>query len=653
MSRYNGFSREQLIRRIEELENGSCTVSSEKPEKNFGWFRGHYADKILDSIPDMLTIFTPDGTIADLVSAEATNHSGLPVEQLLGINQNTILTPPNARNFKNNLDHVFASGQWSQSYHDITLDGQTHHYENRIFPLDSEYALCMCRDVTAERLARQELETVKYAMNNVDEDIYACDIDGKILYANELFRNRNNISGDLSQHTAYDFWFPTGSRSLWNELVDNIRREKGTHKYTVRFKNDQGRIVAWDMVAYIVYDELRDKEIVWFFGHDVTMRISHENKLKEMNTLLHSILNNIPVYLFVKDPGNEFRYLYWNAAFEEFSQIPASKALGHSDYEIFPNLSDAEKFRRDDLELLRSGERMAYVENYVAQSGEIRVVSTSKALVSMENRLPLIIGVSWDITDRIKTEEEVVKARIKAEESDKLKSAFLANMSHEIRTPLNAIVGFSKLISESETEEEKQQYAEIIDSNSELLLQLINDILDISKIEAGTLEFKYKKIEINELCRGEYEVFRTRMPEGVELIFDKKYDQVHIECDQNRLSQVLTNLLTNASKFTPKGVIRFGFDVRDDMLDFYVQDTGVGIAPEKLTAIFDRFVKLNNFAVGTGLGLSISKMIVEKMGGHISVESEYGKGSCFRFSVPRRHSEKIPVSVGAIRTTRG
>lgn len=642
MSQYNGFSREQLIRRIEELENGSCTVSSEKPEKNFGWFRGRYADKILDSIPDMLTIFTPDGTIADLVSSEETNHSGLPVEEMLGKNMNAILTPPNARNIKTNLDHVFASGHWSQLYLDITLGDHTHYYENRIFPLDSEYALCMCRDITAERLAQQELETVKYAMNNVDEEIYACDLDGRMIYANELFRRRNNLLGDLLQCVVYELWLPIGTRSQWTELVGNIRREKGTHKYTVRFKNDQDRIVAWDIAAYIAYDEFRDKEIVWFFGHDVTMRISHENKLKEMNTLLHSILNNIPVYLFVKDPGNEFRYLYWNAAFEEFSHIPASKALGHTDYEIFPNLKDAEKFRRDDLELLRNGERISFIEDYVTQTGEHRVVSTSKALVSMENRLPLIIGVSWDITDRKRVEEEVVKARIKAEESDKLKSAFLANMSHEIRTPLNAIVGFSKLISESETEEEKQQYAEIIDSNSELLLQLINDILDISKIEAGILEFKYKNMEVNELCRGEYEMFRARMPEGVELIFDKKYDHVNIECDQNRLSQVLTNLLTNATKFTPKGEIRFGFDVRDDMLDFYVQDTGVGIASEKLTAIFTRFIKLNNFAVGTGLGLSISKMIVEKMGGHISVESEYGNGSCFRFSIPRRQSGRVP-----------
>ena len=148
-----------------------------------------------------------------------------------------------------------------------------------------------------------------------------------------------------------------------------------------------------------------------------------------------------------------------------------------------PRLSDAEKFRRDDLELLRTGQRLEMVEEYTAASGETRVVTTSKALVPSEDRLPLIIGISWDITEQKNAERELIAARIKAEESDRLKSAFLANMSHEIRTPLNAIVGFSKLISNAENAEEVQQYTDIIDSNSDLLLQLINDILDLSKIE--------------------------------------------------------------------------------------------------------------------------------------------------------------------------
>ena len=397
--------------------------------------------------------------------------------------------------------------------------------------------------------------------------------------------------------------------------------------------------MAWDIVAYIIYDYFQEREIVWFFGRDVTQRIEHESKVKEMNSILECILNNVPVYLFVKDPSNEFRYLYWNRAFEEYSRIPASRALGHTAYEIFPSPKDAEHFRQDDLTLLRTGERQTFIEEYVSVTGETRIVNTSKSLVPVENRLPLIIGVSWDITDMKNAELEIVEARIRAEESDRLKSAFLANMSHEIRTPLNAIVGFAKLIGEVETEEEKQQFIDLNDVNSELLLQLINDILDISKIEAGTLEFRFRPMNLNDLCRSELEVHNPRVKPGVELVFEERVANVEIVCDQNRLAQVISNLLNNAGKFTEEGEIRFGFDLKDGCVEFFVQDTGMGIPPEKARNIFDRFVKLNDFAAGTGLGLAISKMIVEKLDGTIGVDSEPGKGTRFHFSIPVVHRD--------------
>ena len=450
---------------------------------------------------------------------------------------------------------------------------------------------------------------------------------------------RHDVEGDLSQHKVYDFWSYEGSRQQWDARLEKIRRDNGSHKYTVRFKNEQGHIVAWDIVAYVIYDYFQEREIVWFFGRDVTQRIEHENKVKEMNSILECILNNVPVYLFVKDPSNEFRYLYWNRAFEEYSRIPASRALGHTDYEIFPSPKDAEHFRQDDLTLLRTGERQTFIEEYVSVTGETRIVNTSKSLVPVENRLPLIIGVSWDITDMKNAELEIVEARIRAEESDRLKSAFLANMSHEIRTPLNAIVGFAKLIGEVETEEEKQQFIDIIDVNSELLLQLINDILDISKIEAGTLEFRFRPMNLNDLCRSELEVHKPRVKPGVELVFEERVANVEIVCDQNRLAQVISNLLNNAGKFTEEGEIRFGFDLKDGCVEFFVQDTGMGIPPEKARNIFDRFVKLNDFAAGTGLGLAISKMIVEKLDGTIGVDSEPGKGTRFHFSIPVVHRD--------------
>ena len=629
MGRYDSCSREELIRRIEELERQQGAESN-APVR----FRERFAREILDSIPDMLTVLDRHGKLIELVSAEASNHVGVSSSDFIGQDIQAVLSPEACHNVRNNLDNVFATGHASSSHHDITLDGETRNYENRIMPLDDEHALCICRDITEAETAKYELEMVKYALNNVEEEIYACDLDGTMEYANEQYRVHHGITDELSSHKVYDFWSFRGTKAQWEERLRKIRRDNGSHKYTVRFKNDQGNIVAWDVVAYIIYDHFKEREIVWFFGRDVTLRIQHENKVKEMNSILDSILNNIPVYLFVKDPGNEFRYLYWNSAFEEYSGIPAERALGHTDLEIFPNPRDSERFRRDDLELLRTGERVTFVEEYVNTSGETRIVNTSKSLVPVENRLPLIIGVSWDITDEKNAELEIVEARIRAEESDKLKSAFLANMSHEIRTPLNAIVGFAKLIGSAETEEDKQQFADIIDTNSELLLQLINDILDISKIEAGTLEFRFKPMNLNDLCRSEFEVHKTRLKPGVELVFEEKYRDVQIVCDQNRLAQVITNLLNNAAKFTEQGSIRYGFDLKDDRVEFYVEDTGVGIPEEKVHDVFDRFVKLNDFAAGTGLGLAISKMIVERMDGTIGVDSEEGKGTRFHFSIP-------------------
>ncbi len=635
MSHYDNCSREELIGRIEELE-----AQLEAGADSTSRFRDRYACEILDSIPDMLTVLTRDGTLVELVSSEQTNHVGIEGPRLVGQNIRSMLSPEACRNVKNNLENVFASGTGSSSHHDITLDGRTRNYENRIMPLDGEHALCICRDITEAEVAKHELEMVKYALNNVEEEIYACATDGTMEYANEQFRNRHGLRGDLSRHKVYDFWSIDATRRQWEERLAKIRRDNGAHKYTVRLKNDLGRIVAWDIVAYIIYDHFKEREIVWFFGRDITRRIEHENKVKEMNSILDSILNNIPVYLFVKDPGNEFRYLYWNRAFEEFSHIPASKALGYTDYEVFPNPKDAEHFRRDDLELLRTGERMEFIEEYVTAEGETRIVNTSKSLVPVENRLPLIIGVSWDITEQKNAELKVIEARIRAEESDRLKTAFLANMSHEIRTPLNAIVGFAKLMGEAETEEEKQQFVDIIDTNSSLLLQLISDILDISKIEAGTLEFHFKPMNLNDLCRSEYEVHKGRMNPGVKLVFDERIENVEIVCDQNRLAQVISNLINNAGKFTAEGEIRFGFDLREGRVEFFVEDTGTGIPAEKVHDIFDRFVKLDDFVSGTGLGLAISKTIVEKLNGTIGVESELGKGTRFHFSIPVVHSEE-------------
>lgn len=231
-------------------------------------------------------------------------------------------------------------------------------------------------------------------------------------------------------------------------------------------------------------------------------------------------------------------------------------------------------------------------------------------------------------------EKEIVEARLKAEEADKLKSSFLANMSHEIRTPLNAIVGFSKLAIESKNEEEKWHYVDVVDKNSQLLLNLFNDILDLSAIESDSLIFNFRQVELRELCCEQYELHRHTVRYGVDLVLDDTDGELRINADWSRLEQIISNLLDNAIKFTQKGEIRFGYVLKGNMVQFYVKDTGIGISADKVSNIFQRFGKVDNFVQGTGLGLTIARMLVEKMGGRIWVRSNLGVGTTFYFTIP-------------------
>ena len=264
------------------------------------------------------------------------------------------------------------------------------------------------------------------------------------------------------------------------------------------------------------------------------------------------------------------------------------------------------------------------------------VISGSYFLLNEEENMVLTVH---DITQLKQAEKQLALAKEKAENADLSKSTFLANMSHEIRTPLNAITGFAEILASANTEEEKAQYQEIIKMNADLLLQLVNDILDMSKIEAGTLEFVYTKVDINLLLSDLRQLFQMKVNDAggnIQIIAEPSLPSCSIQTDRNRVAQVLSNFTTNAIKFTQEGTISIGYEARDTELYFYVTDTGAGIPADKLPEVFGRFVKLNKDKKGTGLGLSISKTIVNKLEGQIGADSVEGKGSTFWFTIPYR-----------------
>ena len=622
-----------LKEKLSALEHGSDNIS----------FKEKYAVKILDSLPDMLTVFNHEETGIEVVSNEETNHVGVSNETFKGMSMREMVPKEAYHNIHNNLLKVITTGRGSTAHHELDVNGEHHYYENRIFPLDEEYVLIMCRDISERVATQQNLEIFKRVLDKVSDSILAVSVDGTLVYANRQFIEEYGVKEELGTQKVYDLPVSLNTKEIFDKRVQEIRDNGGNFAYRAKYTRvGETKLRVHQVSAFMIQNQ--GEEMIWFFTQDITDVIKNRDELRELNYLMDAILNNIPVYLFVKDPEDDFRYLYWNKAFASHSKIPASKALGHTDFEVFPEHENAEKFHRDDLELIRTRERMEMQEMYVTATGETRIVQTLKTLVPLEGRAPLIIGISWDITNMQNIEQELVQARIKAEQSDRLKTAFLANMSHEIRTPLNAIVGFSRLMTIADNAEDEKLYSDIINQNSEILLQLINDILDLAKIEAGTLEYIRYPMDLGELCRNVYEMHKDRVQTGVVLILDNKDTSLIINEDQNRIMQVVTNLITNAIKFTFKGEIRFGFEVRKEYIDFYVKDTGMGISEEKIKMIFERFVKLNTFVQGTGLGLAICRVIVEKLGGEITAESKLNEGSTFRFTIPYKAGKKCPES---------
>ncbi len=373
--------------------------------------------------------------------------------------------------------------------------------------------------------------------------------------------------------------------------------------------------------------------LLFYFMHKRIKKV-RETEWQEHLHLLENILDNLPIAAKVKDVDNDMRYTFINKKAEELFEYPAKEAIGRTDFDIMPEA--ATMIRKEDEELVRTGIAQFGTRRFFTNKNEERFTFQNNNIVSFSDGRKWILYTAWDITDQKILERKLRLAKEEAEESNRIKSAFLANMSHEIRTPLNAIVGFSSILAEDVSEEERTEYLSIISKNNDILLQLINDILDLSKIEAGTLEYVYANIDVNKMLSEIEQAARMRQPNAsVTICAVTPLEGLLLYTDQRRITQVLNNFISNAMKFTNTGSITFGYEEpKGGYIRFFVTDTGTGIPPEKVADIFNRFVKLDSFKQGTGLGLAISQNIVKELKGEIGVVSELGKGSTFWFTLP-------------------
>ena len=359
----------------------------------------------------------------------------------------------------------------------------------------------------------------------------------------------------------------------------------------------------------------------------------NQRKINFLNILMNTILSNIFVVIAVKDVFDSFKYIYFNQAAEDFMGAKSSEVLGKTDFDLFSDPRRAHEIRTEDYSTINHGRIHKSLVEYEKPNGEIRIVNIIRLLITNPDpgASPLLLAMLWDITEQRQNELDLIKAQ----EADKMKNAFIANMSHEIRTPLNAIVGFSRLITETDNASEQQEYLTIINNNSDLLLQLINDILDFAKIESGTLNYNLSWVDLKDVCQEVYISQSLKMTSDVALLYNgDMLPSVRLRTDTQRIEQVLLNLLSNAIKCTNQGFVSLSYEVEGDFVRVSVTDTGIGIDKEKQASVFERFVKLDDFRQGTGLGLSICKMIIEKLGGEIGLRSELGKGSTFWFTLP-------------------
>ena len=521
---------------------------------------------------------------------------------------------------------------------EIFIETENHWYDVSLYSPHKGYVLSMFDDISERKRSEETLKKSEERFRTLFENhsvIILLDPDtGNIIDANHAAADFYGWSVEqLKQMHIQQITNVSSDEVMVN--MDKIRASK-QNQFLFRHRRADGSIREVEVFSNKI--ELEGKDILYAIIHDVTERILAEHQLHKLSV----VVEQSPAIVVITDPDGNIEYV--NPMFVEVTGYSAEEARGQNPRILKSGLMSKKVYEELWQTILSGGVWSGELQNKKKNGEFYWDQAVISAIRNKENVITNFVAVKVDITEQKKIFAELTAAKEKAEESDRLKSAFLANISHEIRTPMNGILGFAQLLKEPHlTGEEETEYIDLIQKSGERMLNLINNLINISRIEAGETMLQESETPVNELMRDLYAFFKPEIDKkGLRLNLKTGLpdnDSV-IETDSGKLIQILTNLIQNALKFTSSGEIDFGYNRSNSTLEFYVIDTGIGIAADMKEKIFDRFHQVDNTLTrtqeGSGLGLSISQAYVEMLGGTIRIESREGWGSEFYFTLPYR-----------------
>lgn len=590
-----------------------------------------YLEKILDLTSDTLFLIDQDNVCVDAI-IKTDNPIINPRTELIGANMLDLLPLSTAQLMEQEFNQCRQTGDTSNLNYDLPAQDQTYFFKFIIHKFDEEHLLCQYRDITQRSNMKHRLKSALKAQLEV----------GKVA---QIGHWRFDCQDQEFLHTGYSNLLGINlldaKITSLNELLASIhpddreKMRKFVNSDSTEFKTLEYRMILPDQpIAYIRATKYaryleNDHTIMDGFSQNVSDFMKNRNELEMVLAVVH----NAPYSIFACHTDGQLAFA--NKACRHQNGLSDEEEITHMlVYERLKNFSSKEEWEAFFQKVQDASGYLQYRCDIPYPEMDIIGSECSSLIIKNGNGEDIVWTIQRDISDQIRYEEQLLRSKETAEESEKLKSAFISNMNHEIRTPLSAIMGFGNIIAETPDPELRKEYGQILTTNSSQLLRLVSDVLEMSQMETGKVRFESAPVSLKGIFN---ELSLSFVPDEdmPSLFFDIPSQEVVAYLDRGRVMQVLVNLINNSRKFTPaKGSIHVGYMLHDDTVEFYVRDNGIGIAKELQESIFNRFFKVNESDKGSGLGLSICKGIVEQMSGTISVESEEGAGATFRIMLP-------------------